>query len=271
VRNTREKITQISTDAARGAGFRVSGSETYCYTLVFLILGEEVSMLTVIGSLLWLLAALALVVSSLLRTQADKKRDDFVTAAGFVALSLAGKYLHWLIIRISPSTVDKYLLATDRRFGFDPTEFVRWTENHQMVFLLLGIAYLALPLAMAMAWIADQNHVLRNAVLIGGLVCWFFYAACPATGPWYYLAGMTSGAPRNCMPSMHLSWALMLAINARSRWRYGLSIYAGVLAVATIGLGEHYLIDLIAAVPFTLAVEWIALRLSQPASIQAVA
>jgi membrane-associated phospholipid phosphatase len=63
------------------------------------------------------------------------------------------------------------------------------------------------------------------------------------------------------MPSMHLTWALLIAINARSlRLRIGLWIYAAAMVVATLALREHYLIDLIAAVPYTLGVQWAARR-----------
>ncbi len=66
-------------------------------------------------------------------------------------------------------------------------------------------------------------------------------------------------APDNCMPSMHLTWALLIALNARSlRLRIGLWVYVILVAAATLALREHYLVDLIAAVPFTVAVQWMA-------------
>jgi membrane-associated phospholipid phosphatase len=63
------------------------------------------------------------------------------------------------------------------------------------------------------------------------------------------------------MPSMHLTWALLIAINARSAvLRVGLWVYVVLIAAATLALREHYLVDLIAAVPYTIAVQWIAFR-----------
>jgi hypothetical protein len=59
------------------------------------------------------------------------------------------------------------------------------------------------------------------------------------------------------MPSMHLTWSLLIALNARSlRLRVALWVYVALMAIATLALREHYLIDLIAAVPYTLAVQW---------------
>jgi hypothetical protein len=58
---------------------------------------------------------------------------------------------------------------------------------------------------------------------------------------------------------MHLTWALLIAINAHSGGlRLGLWVYVALMVVATLALREHYLVDLIAAVPSTLAIQWLA-------------
>jgi len=105
---------------------------------------------------------------------------------------------------------------------------------------------------------------MRRAVLFGGCLCFVFYALFPAVGPGQFdftRQVPTPYAPDNCMPSMHVTWALLIAINARSlRLRIGLWIYAAAMVVATLALREHYLIDLIAAVPYTLGVQWAARR-----------
>jgi hypothetical protein len=64
-------------------------------------------------------------------------------------------------------------------------------------------------------------------------------------------------APRNAMPSLHTTWALLIAIGA---WRLGpvprsvavVNLIGTV--VATLGLREHYVVDLVVAIPFTLGV-----------------
>jgi hypothetical protein len=59
--------------------------------------------------------------------------------------------------------------------------------------------------------------------------------------------------PRNGMPSMHFAWAVLLWLTARqlgNRWLYGFfSILFALTFVATMATGEHYLIDLVAAIP----------------------
>jgi membrane-associated phospholipid phosphatase len=128
--------------------------------------------------------------------------------------------------------------------------------------VLLVLAYVALPAVIGLAWVLEQDLLMRRAVLLGGCLCFAFYALFPAVGPGQFdwvRQVPTPYAPDNCMPSMHLTWALLIAINARSlKLRVGLWIYAAVMVVATLALKEHYLIDLIAAVPYTFAVQWMA-------------
>jgi hypothetical protein len=67
--------------------------------------------------------------------------------------------------------------------------------------------------------------------------------------------------PRNALPSLHTAWVLLIAIAA---WRMGPLIrvagvaFAIAMLAATLGLREHYLIDLVVAVPFTVAVHGLA-------------
>ena len=66
-------------------------------------------------------------------------------------------------------------------------------------------------------------------------------------------------AARNGMPSMHFGWMLASSIlwwqSGSFWWSRALFIIATILtAIATIYLGEHYVVDLIVAIPFTLAV-----------------
>jgi hypothetical protein len=63
--------------------------------------------------------------------------------------------------------------------------------------------------------------------------------------------------PRNCMPSLHTAWSLSLLLSCRGLSRRMLSFGVGWFVcteLATLGLGEHWLIDLVVALPFTFAV-----------------
>src|SRR5208282_2328201 len=65
---------------------------------------------------------------------------------------------------------------------------------------------------------------------------------------------------RNCIPSLHMTAALLIWWNTRraGRWaRVAAGAYLAVVFVTTLGYGEHYLIDLGVAVPFSLAMQGI--------------
>ena len=64
-------------------------------------------------------------------------------------------------------------------------------------------------------------------------------------------------APRNAMPSLHTVWVLLLVMVAwrMSRaWFVAAVLFAAATLFATLGLREHYLIDLVVAVPLAVSV-----------------
>jgi|SRR5450756_786207 len=202
-----------------------------------------------------------LVVASLCRKDRQKRWGDLVTALILAGTGAASELLLELFVRLTPHTIDSSLLGLDARLGFDPIYWMRAAQGHRFLMALLLLAYFALSWMIAIAWIAEQNHVLRRAVVIAWICCWFFFIAFPAVGPGFYNSASQSSDWRNCMPSMHFTWALLLAFNARPRWwRNCLWAYVGLIGMATIATGQHYLVDLIAAVPYALGVQWLAQR-----------
>lgn len=69
-------------------------------------------------------------------------------------------------------------------------------------------------------------------------------------------------APRNCMPSGHTAWAILVWWHARP---FGRGVRAAALGnllftvLATLGFGLHYLLDLIVAVPAAVAVQTVCM------------
>ncbi|MET7769418.1 phosphatase PAP2 family protein [Nocardia sp. NPDC005366] len=64
--------------------------------------------------------------------------------------------------------------------------------------------------------------------------------------------------PRNCMPSLHTAWALALFIHSRRGplWiRWGGAFWLVCTLTATLGLGAHYGVDLVAGAALCLTVE----------------
>jgi hypothetical protein len=65
-------------------------------------------------------------------------------------------------------------------------------------------------------------------------------------------------AALNAMPSFHMAWALLIFwYGLKCAWpvRIGGTVFAAFTVLATLGLGEHYLIDLVVAAPLTAAID----------------
>ena len=211
------------------------------------------------------LPALLLLTASMLRSDLKRKERDAITAIGVILYITVGI----LLLRLTPErTLDSAFFAADRALGLNPLAFASFVMRHKALIWILMIAYQFLPFAVMLAWVIEQDRQLRRAVLMGGCLCFVFYFALPAVGPFHFdwLKGSPlPNSPGNCMPSMHFTWALLIALNARGKLQRAiLSCYAGLIALATVGLGEHYVIDLIAAVPFTFGVQAMAAKIAVP-------
>jgi hypothetical protein len=124
-------------------------------------------------------------------------------------------------------------------------------------------------------YLAERRRHLRGdlitTLLVAGFVGYAFFPFFPVVGPGYVLSGFPHVAsmlplvgvfplnvPRNCMPSLHMANALIMATATwrlrRSGWRALGIIDVVFTVIATLGFGYHYATDLIAAVPFTYGV-----------------
>jgi hypothetical protein len=170
------------------------------------------------------------------------------------------------IAHITPITFDAQLLRFDRGLS---TAIYMWALQHSWRSLAAYAIYVSLPAAVALAIRVTLGrarlHLLLALCLAPALAALCFLIL-PAVGPAHV------GQPhawRNCMPSLHLSWALLLWLSAGPRWWKAVSFaFVLVTVYATLATGEHYWIDLVAAVPFSLLVQWLtepgAARQSRP-------
>jgi hypothetical protein len=217
---------------------------------------------------------LLILVVSAFRRDMRARRLDLTTVIGYIVYVVIGINLaHWLSPQLAHSYDAAYMRA-DAAIGFHPIVFADTIAAHRIVMKVLILAYIALPVVIALAWVIEQSLQMRRAVLFGGCLCFCFYGLFPAVGPghfdWVRQLPLPD-APNNCMPSMHFTWSLLLALNARSpRLRCALWGYVALIASATLGLREHYLVDLIAAVPYTLAIQWMAARATNPSVLESV-
>jgi PAP2 superfamily len=198
------------------------------------------------------------------------------------------------VTRSEPPAYDLYLYAFDSSLGISPGASVaKLFAALPWLGIAASITYALLLLFPTLydAWGLRRGvrSSLMTAFAVGGVCGFIFYQICPGLGPLYvfgsrfpahlpvsgeFQLGMYHGAgARNAMPSMHMTWALLVWWSA---WeltplaRVIASAFAILTFLSTLGFGEHYLVDLIVAVPFALLIEAIcALRSERKAALGA--
>jgi hypothetical protein len=224
------------------------------------------------------LMVLAVQVVRLPDPERKSSRQTFYAGAVFPLCSLLIAYTVPLTTWLRPKTYDAFLLAFDGGLGFQPSfVLARLLPEGSTAWGLTTVVYYALPLAAGILY-ASHRARRRQPVLILPLflslmlVGFAQYGVYPAVGPKHAfgesypwnppplqqiaIQPMTvPDAPRNCMPSLHLAGALAVWWNSRLWPRWG-RLLAGLFLWATVfstmALGEHYLVDLVVALPFTL-------------------
>jgi hypothetical protein len=187
----------------------------------------------------------------------------------------------------SSNTFDLYTLYADLSYDFNPSLWCnRWVERAGL-YPLVSVVYESLVLAIATTYalsLGRRGQPVRVVVVmvLAGFAGIEAYRLLPACGPVYLLGSecftgelpatcaMVTAAdlrpveldqsfPRNAMPSLHVGWALLVcwicfAMCRRSRWRWLALAYLILTMLATLAGGEHYLVDLVASFPFSLAI-----------------
>jgi hypothetical protein len=167
--------------------------------------------------------------------------------------------------------LDLYAYSFDGSLGFQPSFVVgRWFQDYPVVQAVGRFTYYSLPLAMALVY-AAHLRLRKTAPLFifeifmaAGLLGYFLYLTFPAAGPVYLVGSAFPGfplslsdlralplrtipisvaIPRNAMPSLHLTWALLIWFNSKPLSRLASALaFTLVLTTVfdTIGMGEHY-------------------------------
>ena len=190
----------------------------------------------------------------------------------------------------NPRTYDAWLYAFDGSLGFQPSFWMGKIMYQSLALTRITLlTYLSLPFAMAVvcAWhipssARSVSWRVLTVLLLAGVAGWLLYNVIPATGPLYAFAAnfpwnnvpykdlstfplekmsIPLGIPRNAMPSLHVGWVILLCWNSRGlprALRAALVLYLLLTVVATLGSGQHYLVDLVVSLPFALAVQALA-------------
>lgn len=231
-------------------------------------------------------------------------KSILIPAAAFAFFILASQSSLNLAGLLFPRTMDMYAYAFDGSLGFQPSFMLGQIFKASPTISAVGhITYYGLPIAMALVYAA---HLKRQAsaplfiievFMAAGLIGYFLYLAFPAAGPAYLVGPSFPDSPlplatlrqlrlqtiplpwqisRNAMPSLHMTWALLVWFNCRpfARWIQRLALlFAFITIFDTLGTGEHYLIDLVVAFPFAIAIQALCSRsigLSSKSRLQTV-
>lgn len=155
-----------------------------------------------------------------------------------------------LLVYLSPETIDSSLdMGIGRHMMFLARHHLAWN-------LFFDLVYDSLPIAMAIVMALSSNPLrVARALITAAVLAVPLYVAFPAVGPGNLVDPMAS---RNCMPSLHLTWALLLIYYSHKRLRSVFLLFACLTAIATLTTGEHYVLDLVAAIPFSIICIWIS-------------
>jgi len=182
----------------------------------------------------------------------DRRPIMLLIALIFPVAAAGCQVVNFTLARLLQHTVDAQMLQID---GGLSLVIYHWTTSHRLVWLLTDAVYKNIPLLMAVV-LTDKGTKVRlmaKSLAVGSVMAPVFYCLVPAVGP-----GKTGDplAARNCMPSLHFGWALIAVACSSRRMKWITVPFAIATAYATLGTGEHYWMDIVAAVPYTYLVLW---------------
>ena len=206
-------------------------------------------------------------------------------------LILGAQYSLNMASLLHARTYDLYAYVFDGALGFQPSFLAgRVVDSSPWIFPLVKITYEGIVLAMAALYAAFMSRREKpvweviELIFAPAMVGYLFFSIFPVCGPHYafpldfpkaYLPysalhrlalesiPVLPAFPRNGVPSLHMTWALMIWLNTRGLPRWA-RVTAAALAIVTVfdtlATGEHYLFDLVVSLPFTLSMQAIMVR-----------
>lgn len=245
------------------------------------------------NGVMWALVALAAYAG--LRLQRPDRVAALKAAgvAGILIVANAASSV-WLGLTMDalPYVADHFVEVADRALGSPSWVMGRFVHEHGWYLWLITKVYTYLPVGAAVVAFFQlrrsstegfpRHHIVRSFILIGaiGPIVYFLF---PVVGPAYAFGNEVAGAgwmnvwphvvptslepvsayfsqaaPRNCMPSLHTAWATAILLHALRgpRLLKAFGVFWWVCTIsATLGLGAHYGVDLIAGFVFALTLE----------------
>lgn len=237
------------------------------------------------------LSSLAVLAARVVWAESKEQRQVLLCAAVplvlFAAADWSATALLDLTGRLHPKTFDLYLYSFDCSLRIQPSFavgrlFLQWP----WLSVISCLFYIALPVTLGIVYGARLRQEGRRAVpvavafVITGPLGILFYNMLPAAGPVHVfrqnfplhapaiadvarvvLGTVPIGGARNAIPSLHMAWVLLAWWNSKrmAAWVRAVALVFVIFTVlATLGTGEHYLVDLVVAFPFAMMVDGLA-------------
>ena len=225
-------------------------------------------------------AAFALLVFRLLSSTGEARQwKHTVATTAFILLASLAIVIPMIVSFYQPRTYDGLLLAWDQALGFQPSYSAGRLLTHYAwlraacvyFYLAIGTAQLiclTVHMKAGTAW-----HVIGK-FLVASAIAFMCFMIVPAVGPVFVFKNYPNEIPvaaaallnvpptfvRNCVPSLHFAMTILCFWNSRAWQRSCCAIFVGFTFLATLGLGQHYLFDLVLAVPLCALVELLLAR-----------
>lgn len=205
----------------------------------------------------------------------DTSRDKRRTVLSLCCLiaSIGGFQLVALQGTLRTARYDLYIYRIDHilHVGEPGAAMGRVLLNHTSIFWAMSTIY-SLPSVVVLLLLFEydskpQFREVLYALLFNFSAAFLVYAAIPVSGPWFAFSSyplippvvaphvIHLNAPPNAIPSIHMATALLVCWYLRKRPIT--SILAGLFLILTIVVilasGQHYVFDLILAVPYAAA------------------
>ena len=259
----------------------------FCLLLIAQTFALKVPLSRGSGFALLGLSSLGLLALRMLWSAGDRRqqlRYAFLPPLLFVLLGYAGSAPLQITGELHPQTLDFNLYAFDASLGGQLSFVVgrvvlqsRWLTQMSLFWYYVLPEALMLVYAKQLVRHRSVAATVFLAFFLLGPIGVIFYNLVPACGPAYLfgsnfplhalaakeIQSMAIGpvavpGARNAFPSLHIAWALLAwwysgNLSRLSRLLVLLFLVGTVLA--TLGLGEHYFVDLVAAFPFALMMQ----------------
>lgn len=178
-------------------------------------------------------------------------------------------------------TYDSAIFNIDRHLWIRvPTLLMRLVKASPALHSVVSFVYANVPTAIGLYDVLSTRYRRRPSMtflfLLSGYVGYLCYHIVPSAGPpflapnYYRRAWaarrvllpptsvITAPTARNCMPSLHATWAYLILANItsvrRAIGRFALIAASLITIIAALTIGKHWLLDLIVALPFTVSI-----------------